>query len=183
VTNTRPAHRSGGEDPVAIAGLGFDQAVGGHHDRAGEGGEVALLILPGTAVVADEVAVGVESGIAVGGQHFAVGIDVDPGALRIRAYPFENIQIEIVQTDHIWAEDVQVGVYTDGASLDDHFRNRCRRDELSWAAEGFGLQTGSAGSILVGGLRPVAHLDRGRYQPHEARRVEVDVRQCGEQVW
>ena len=80
VTDTRPAHRAEGEDPVAVGRLRLDQTVRRHHDRAGERGEVTLLVLPGPAVVTGQVGVLVQFRVAVGGQHLAVGVDVDAGA-------------------------------------------------------------------------------------------------------
>ena len=47
--------------------------------RAGEVREVGLLVLPGASVVAHQMRVGLQARVAVGGQHLAVGVDVDAG--------------------------------------------------------------------------------------------------------
>ncbi len=76
----RPCDEAACEDAALVALAGLLDAVGGHEDRAGEGVELAALILPRTAVIPDEVGVFLQSRIAVGGQHFAVGVDIDPPA-------------------------------------------------------------------------------------------------------
>ena len=49
----------------------------------GKCGEFLVLILPGGAVVAVEVGIFFQFRIAVGGQHFAVGVDIDAFALGL----------------------------------------------------------------------------------------------------
>ena len=57
--------------------------VGGHDDSTGEGRELFLLVLPGGAIVADQVRILVQLRVAVSRQHLAVGVDVDAGALGL----------------------------------------------------------------------------------------------------
>ena len=57
VGDTWPAHRSAGEDAVTVTILGFDNAVGSHHDGTGESRKLALLILPGAAIVTNQMRV------------------------------------------------------------------------------------------------------------------------------
>ena len=88
-----PAHQPGGED-IFLVGLGRSlDAVGGHQDGPGKVGEFLDLVLPGRSVVAVEVGVGLERGVAVGGQHFAVGVDGDPLAGGLLEQFFEILQI------------------------------------------------------------------------------------------
>ena len=72
-----------GEDVAAVAFHGALDAVGRHQDGAWECCEFFLLVLPCGAVVAVEVGVLFESGVAVGWKHFAVGVDVDVFALGL----------------------------------------------------------------------------------------------------
>ena len=75
--NPGPAHQTGGEDIVLVGFLGLLDAVGGHQDGPGKFGEFLVLVLPGRPVVAVEMGIFFQLRIAVGGQHLAVGIDVD----------------------------------------------------------------------------------------------------------
>ena len=52
-----PGHQAGGEDAALVGLVRLLDAVGGHQDRAGEGVELLALVLPGAAVVADQVLV------------------------------------------------------------------------------------------------------------------------------
>jgi hypothetical protein len=81
VADAGPSDQSGGEDAIGVGFLWFLDAVGGHQHRAGEFVELATLILPRTAVVAHQMLVFFQFGIAVARQHFAVRVDVD-------AFPF-----------------------------------------------------------------------------------------------
>ncbi len=60
---------------------------------AGESGEFLGLILPRAAIVAHEVFVFLELGIAVGREHLAVGVNVDPFALGLLQEFLEILQI------------------------------------------------------------------------------------------
>jgi len=81
----RPADQAGGED-IGLVGIpGFLDAVGGKEDGPREFRHLLLLILPGGAEVTVEMAVLLQLGIAVAGQHLAMGVDVDalvPGLLQ-----------------------------------------------------------------------------------------------------
>ena len=50
-----PADVAGGEDAVLVALLRFHHAIGRHEDRAGELGELVLLVLPCAAVISGKV--------------------------------------------------------------------------------------------------------------------------------
>ena len=71
------AHHGGGVHPVGVAGTGRHQAVGGEQHRRGDIRELLLLVLPRGAEVARQMGVFLQARIAVGGQHLAVGVDVD----------------------------------------------------------------------------------------------------------
>ena len=56
MVDARPADDAAGPDAIAVvADVRIDDAVGGHHDRAGEFGEFRLLVLPAAAVVAHQM--------------------------------------------------------------------------------------------------------------------------------
>ena len=78
-----PAHQAGGEQLAAHVAPGLLDAVGGHEDGPGKGRELLALVLPGSAVVAVEVVIGLELGIGVAGQHLAVGVHVNALALAL----------------------------------------------------------------------------------------------------
>ena len=93
VGHAGPAHETGREDVLLVGRLGALDAVGGHENCAGELGELLGLVLPGRAVVAGEVAVFLESRVAVGGEHLAVGVDVDSLALGLLEQRLEVLQV------------------------------------------------------------------------------------------
>mmetsp|Transcript_27179 Transcript_27179/g.59335 ORF Transcript_27179/g.59335 Transcript_27179/m.59335 type:complete len:260 (-) Transcript_27179:786-1565(-) len=71
-------------EQVILVGLGGVQhTVGGHEDGTGEVGKVTLLAVPGATKVAGQVGVLVQARVAVGGQHLAVCVDLDAGALGL----------------------------------------------------------------------------------------------------
>jgi len=119
--NAGPAGHINGEDPVLVGIQRLDQAVGGHHDGAREGGEFILLVLPGGTVVAAEVGVFVQFRITVGGQHLAVTVHVDASAFGRLEDLGENLQIMPGNHDGLARLDA-------GGNL-----NRCR------IAKGFGI--------------------------------------------
>ena len=100
--------RAGGVQPVLVAVLGGDNAVGGHKDGALEGLEFLLLLPPGVAVVAHKVGVLLEGGIVVGGEHLTVGIYVHPGALGLLQ---QHLQVPQIVTGN---QDAGVLAHTDG---------------------------------------------------------------------
>jgi len=93
VDRVGPPDDAGGEDPLFVGRLGTLDAVGRHEDRPGERGEFFQLVLPGRSVMAVEMGVLLEQGIAVGGQHLAVGVDGNPLALGLLEQLFEVAEI------------------------------------------------------------------------------------------
>ena len=91
--DVRPAHQAPGEETVLVAVGRLLDAVGVEDDRAGEVGELLGLILPGAAEVAGQVRVLLQAGIAVGRQHLAVGVDVDPLAFGLLEQFFQHLQV------------------------------------------------------------------------------------------
>src|SRR5690606_39203463 len=84
VAHARPADDAAGPDAVIIRADGrVDDAVRGHHNWAREAGKLNLLILPAAAVVPDQVFEFTQFRVAVCGQHFAVGINVNAGAFGL----------------------------------------------------------------------------------------------------
>ena len=102
------AHHGGGVHPVGVAGTGRHQAVGGEQHRRGDGVELRLLALPRGAEVARQMGVGLQPGVAVGGQHLAVGVDVDALALRLLQQLVEIRQIVAGHHDERALFDVRV---------------------------------------------------------------------------
>ena len=72
----RPRDDPAGEDARLVGVLGLLDAVRGHEDRPGECVELLPLVLPGPAVVPDEVGVLPEFRVGVRGEHLRVGVDV-----------------------------------------------------------------------------------------------------------
>ncbi|MNW57900.1 hypothetical protein D3C74_357330 [compost metagenome] len=70
-------------DSIHITGFWRNDTVGCHQNRAVESGEFLRLFPPGVAVIANKVAVFLESRIIMGGQHLAVGVDVDAGSFGL----------------------------------------------------------------------------------------------------
>ena len=78
-----PAGRAAREDVVLISVARFLDAVGRHQYGSGKFRELFGLILPGGSVVTIEMGVFFQTRIAVGRQHFTVGVDIDALALRL----------------------------------------------------------------------------------------------------
>ena len=94
MAHARPADDAAGPDAVIIRADGrVDDAVRGHHNRAREAGEFNLLILPAAAVVPDQMFEFTQFRVAVCGQHFAVGIDVNAGAFGLLQQVVEIFQV------------------------------------------------------------------------------------------
>ena len=70
-------------NPILIAGTLRHQAVGRKQHRGGDVLEFLLLALPGGAEVSCKVRILVQTGIAVGRKHFAMGINIDAGSFRL----------------------------------------------------------------------------------------------------
>jgi hypothetical protein len=86
------------ENAVAVAVLRRHEAVGRKEDRARDIGELLLLILPGGSEVALEVRVCLQLRIRVGGQHLAVGVDIDALPFCLLQKLLQIIQVVAVMT-------------------------------------------------------------------------------------
>ena len=75
--NALVAHDGGRIDTVGVAGAGRHEAVGRKQDRSGQVCKFRLLVLPSRAEVAHQMGVFFQLRVAVGRQHFPVGVDVD----------------------------------------------------------------------------------------------------------
>ena len=82
-----------GEHTVGIARPWGHQAVCGEQHRRGDVGKLLLLVLPRRAEVALEVWVFFKLRIAVGRQHFTVGVDVDAFTLGLLQQQFQIVEI------------------------------------------------------------------------------------------
>ena len=85
-------HRRG-EHAVGVACFRRHQAVGGKQHRRGDVGKLLLLVLPRRAEVALEMGVLFQLRIAVGRQHFTVGVDVDAFTLGLLQQQFQIVEI------------------------------------------------------------------------------------------
>lgn len=88
-------------DPVGVGRVrprGYD-AVGREENHAVESLEFVALFPPGVAVVADEVAVLLESRIIVRRKHFAVGVDVHAGVFGLFEQLLEVFQVMTAHED------------------------------------------------------------------------------------
>jgi len=83
VLDTGPGDEAAGEESAFVAVLRLLNAVGRHEDGTGEGVKLNFLVLPRAAVVAGKMFVFFERGVAVAGEHLAVGIDVDAGTFGL----------------------------------------------------------------------------------------------------
>ena len=83
VNQLRVGYGLGGKHTVRVACLRRHEAVCGKEDRGGETREFLLLVLPRGAEVSLEVGVLFQLRVTVGGEHFAVGVDVDPLVFRL----------------------------------------------------------------------------------------------------
>ncbi len=120
-----------GEDSVLVA-VGRDQnAVGCGHDGAGEGAELAFLLLPGAAVVAGQVWILAQFGVHVGREHLAVGVDVDAGAGGLLE---DVVEVEHVVPGH---QDAGAGL---GAFVDGGRRGLAECLDMSRVEEFHGAQ-------------------------------------------
>ena len=114
------AHHRRGVDPVGIAGPGRHQAVGGEQHRRGDIGKFLLLILPRRAEISRQMGVLLQAGIAVGGQHLAVGVDVDAPARRLLQKLVQVLQI--VAGDHDERPLLHVDVHPGGDGIAEGLR-------------------------------------------------------------
>ena len=93
VLDAGPGHQAPGVETVDVGFGRFLDAVGVEDDGTGELGEFLGLVLPGAAVVAHQVAVFLQAGIAVGRQHLAMGVDVDALAFGLLEDLFHHLQV------------------------------------------------------------------------------------------
>ena len=80
IDDSRGAGGVSGAGRIHATGVGGSwnhDAVGGGDDGATKGREFRPLFLPGSAVLPGEIGMIVQLGIHVGGEHFAVGVDLD----------------------------------------------------------------------------------------------------------
>jgi len=113
VLDAGPADFGGGGEVLNIAGARRHDAVGGEQHDAGEVGEFLLLVLPGGAEVALEVLVFLQAGIGQGGEHLAVGVDVDAFAFGL----FEQ-HLQVVQV--VAGHDDEGALFQGGGHLGGH---------------------------------------------------------------
>jgi hypothetical protein len=81
--NSGPADSVSCEYTLFVVVAGLDKAVGVKENRAGEVGEVVVLVVPGCAEVGDKVLVFSEFWVPESGEHFTVGVDVDSGVFGL----------------------------------------------------------------------------------------------------
>ena len=85
-------HRRG-EHPVGIACFGRHQTVGGEQHRRRKFCKLFLLVLPCRTEIALEMGILFQFRIAVSGQHFAMGVDVDAFALSLLQQQLQVVEI------------------------------------------------------------------------------------------
>lgn len=79
----RPADHTAGKNVFRIVFFGPHNTVGGHENGPRKLAEFFHLVLPGGSVMAIEMFVLLQLWIAVGGQHFAVGVNIDSFSLGL----------------------------------------------------------------------------------------------------
>ena len=112
VGQTVVAHHGGGVYPVGVAWPGRHQAVGGEQHRRGDSVELRLLALPRRAEVARQMGIRFQPGITVGGQHLAMGVNVDAFTVCLLQKLVQILQI--VAGDHDERAFFDVRVHTGG---------------------------------------------------------------------
>ena len=131
-----PPDGAGGEEAAAVGLLRLCEAVGGHEDGAGELWELNRLAHPRSSIVANEGLVLLEVGVGVGGEHLAVGVDVDAQAVRLLE--------EALQHDEVVAGD-EDSLAGDG--LDGDLRGGGHAERLVAV-----VQKGHGGDVGLAGL-------------------------------
>ena len=96
-----PGYQAPGVEATGVGVGRLLDAVGVEDDGAGEFGEFLVLVLPGTAEVAHQVGVLLQAGIAVGREHLAVGVDVDPLAFGLLEEFFQHQQVVAGNQDRL----------------------------------------------------------------------------------
>ena len=97
--DARIGHQGGGKYPVRVRGFGRHQAVGGKQHRCRDVGKFSLLILPRRAEIALEMGIFFQFRIAVGRQHFAMGVDVDAFALGLLQQQLQVVEVVACDDD------------------------------------------------------------------------------------
>lgn len=80
-------------DPVFVAVLWRNDAVGGHEDGAVEAFELFLLFPPGISVVACKVWIFFKCRIVMGRKHLGVGVNVNAGSLCLFKEHFQVMKV------------------------------------------------------------------------------------------
>lgn len=93
VLDAGPGHQTPGVEAVGVGFSRFLDAVGVEDDGTGELGKFLGLILPCPAVVANQMAVFFQAGIAVSWQHLAMGINIDALAFSLLEDLFHHLEI------------------------------------------------------------------------------------------
>ena len=93
VPQSRVAHHGGGVHPVGVAGPGRHQAVGGKEDGGRDVFKLLLLALPGCAEITRQLGMLFQLRIAVGRQHLAVGVDIDPQSVGLLQQLVQVLQV------------------------------------------------------------------------------------------
>ncbi len=87
------ACHAGSEDAIAVAVPDRGDAVSGHQDRTAERVEFLCLFPPRAAIISNQVLVLLQFRISIGGQHLAVGVNVDPSAFSLLEQLLEVHQV------------------------------------------------------------------------------------------
>ena len=82
-----------GEHAVCVAPSRRHQAVGGKQHRRGKRRKFLLLVLPRRAEIALEMGILFQFRVAVGGEHFTVGVDVDTLALGLLQQQLQVVEV------------------------------------------------------------------------------------------
>ncbi len=93
VLHARPCHQPPGENPVDVGISRLLDAVGVEDYGAGELRELLVLVLPRAAEVAGQVRVFLQARVAVGREHLAMGVDVDPFPLGLFQQLLQHEQV------------------------------------------------------------------------------------------
>ena len=102
------SHHGGGIHPILITGTGRHQTVGGKQHRRWNILKLGLLALPRRAEIARQMRIFFQTRIAMGRQHFAVRINVDPLVLRLFQQLMQIFQIMAGYHDERPLSDVQM---------------------------------------------------------------------------
>ncbi len=93
MNKTRVTDHRRGEDSVQIRLLRRHETVGGKQKGAGNIFEFFLLVLPCSTEIAFQMTVLFKLGVAVGRQHFTMGVDIDTLALSLLKKVFKIMKV------------------------------------------------------------------------------------------